>query len=77
MFTCVHVYERERERVEERVRMNERRRETEKGGVQTSKERTRRFEWRNNIGYNGGIMSVGIGSRHEQIIRVIMLELAM
>lgn len=37
----------------------------------TSKERTRRFEWRN-IGYNGGIMSVGMGSRHEQIIRVIM-----
>lgn len=58
--------------MEERVRMNERQRERERREeCKTSKERTRRFEWRN-IGYNGGIMSVGMGSRHEQIIRVIM-----
>lgn len=51
--------------------MRDREREREKGGVQNEQRATRRFEWRN-IGYNGGIMSVGMGSRHEQIIRVIM-----
>lgn len=55
--------------------MNEREGERERE-CKTSKERGRRFEWRN-IGYNDGIMSVGIGSRHEQIIRFVMLELAM
>lgn len=57
--------------MEERVRMNERQRERKREGRSAKRAKSERFEWRN-IGYNGGIMSVGMGSRHEQIIRVIM-----